>query len=192
MSSDTQDQSQPPGTFLLVTERDNGETGPSKKSVILDPMPSTDPNDPLNWTTIRKTINFALVLAVTASIFSSLSIQIIFWQQMSVDLGLTFGQLNNSTSVMFVGLSLGCLLFIPLARKFGRRPVYLISTAVMAAMSFWTSEMTSLGELYGTNLLFGLAGATNEAIVQITVSSSTTSSLEGHYADLCSTSRSPT
>jgi MFS family permease len=192
MSSDTQDQNHSPGTFLLITERDSGEAGHSKKSVILDPVPSTDPNDPLNWTTIRKTINFALVLAVTASIFSSLSIQIIFWQQMSVDLGLTFGQLNNSTSVMFVGLSLGCLLFIPLARKFGRRPIYLVSTAVMAAMSFWTSEMTSLGELYGTNLLFGLAGATNEAIVQITVSSSTTSSLEGHYADLCSTSRSRT
>jgi MFS family permease len=121
---------------------------------------------------------------VTASIFSIFSIQIIFWQQMSVDLGLTFGQLNNSSSVMFVGLSLGCLLFIPLARKFGRRPVYLVSTSVMAAMSFWTAEMSSLGELYGTNLLFGLAGATNEALVQITVSSSTTSSHQDHPTDL--------
>ena len=184
MSSGAQDRSHPPGTFLLITDRDNGETGPSNKSVILDPVPSADPNDPLNWSTARKSINFALVLAVTASIFSSFSIQIIFWQQMSVDLGLTFGQLNNSSSVMFVGLSLGCLLFIPLARKFGRRPVYLVSTSVMAAMSFWTAEMSSLGELYGTNLLFGLAGATNEALVQITVSSSTTSSHQDHPTDL--------
>jgi MFS family permease len=82
-------------------------------------------------------------------------------------------------------------LFIPLARKFGRRPVYLVSTAVMAAMSFWTAEMTSLGELYGTNILFGLAGATNEAIVQITVSSNTSSHWLVQSTDSSLTFRSP-
>lgn len=174
MSSSVQDQGHPPGTFLLITEQGNGEI--SNKSIVLDPVPSRDPNDPLNWSTTRKSINFALVLAVTASIFATFSIQIIFWQQMSVDLNVTFAQLNNSNSVMSVGLSFGCLLFIPLAKKFGRRPVYVVSTAVMAAMSFWIAEMTTLGELYGANLLFGLAGATNEAIVQITVSLRTASS----------------
>lgn len=191
MSSSTQDQAHPPGTFLLINDLDHGEQG-SPKTVILDPVPSADPNDPLNWSTVRKSINFALVLAVTASVFTGFSTQIIFWQQMSVDLGLTYKQLNNSSSVNFVGLSFGCLLFIPFARKFGRRPVYLVSTAVMAAMAFWTSEISSLGELYGTNFLYGLAGATNEAIVQITVSLNTISSCVLYSADLHSTSRSPT
>jgi len=191
MSSSTQDQAHPPGTFLLINDRDHGEQGPSK-TVILDPVPSTDPNDPLNWSTLRKSVNFALVLAVTASVFTGFSIQIIFWQQMSVDLGLTYKQLNNSSSVNFVGLSLGCLLFIPFARKFGRRPIYLISTAVMAAMAFWTSEISSLGELYGTNFLYGLAGATNEAIVQITVSPGTTSTHLVHIADMYPKYRLPT
>lgn len=88
---------------------------------------------------------------------------------MAVDMDLTYTQLTNSASINLVGLAVGCLLFIPLAKKYGRRPVYLVSTLIMVAMSFWSARMKTLGELYGTNLLFGLAGATNEAIVQITV-----------------------
>lgn len=88
---------------------------------------------------------------------------------MVVDLRVTYTQLNQAMSVNFVGLAMGCVFFIPLAKKFGRRPVYLVSTALMLVTSFWTSELKSLTELYITNLLQGLAGATNEAIVQITV-----------------------
>jgi MFS family permease len=88
---------------------------------------------------------------------------------MVVDLGVTYTQLNQAMSVNFVGLSVGCVLFIPLAKKFGRRPVYLVSTALMLVTSFWSSKLTSLAELYATNLFQGLAGATNESIVQITV-----------------------
>jgi MFS family permease len=88
---------------------------------------------------------------------------------MTDDMGVTYTQLNNATSDNYVGLAMGCVLFIPFANKYGRRPVYLASTAVMMATSFWSGEMTSLAELYITNLLQGLAGATNEAIVQITV-----------------------
>lgn len=88
---------------------------------------------------------------------------------MVVDLDVTYTQLNRAMSVNFVGLSMGCILFIPLARKFGRRPIYLCSTALMLATSIWLGQMKSLSELYAANLLQGLAGATNESIVQITV-----------------------
>lgn len=88
---------------------------------------------------------------------------------MVVDLDVTYTQLNNANSVNFVGLSMGCVLFIPLARKFGRRPIYLVSTALMLVTSIWLGQMKSLSELYVANLLQGLAGATNESLVQITV-----------------------
>ncbi|KAL2787798.1 major facilitator superfamily domain-containing protein [Aspergillus keveii] len=157
----------PPGTFLLIHD-DDGDSR-NVRSVVLNPVPSSDPNEPLNWSTARKACNFTLALAVTALIFTALSIQAIFWQLMVVDLGVTYTQLNQAMSVNFVGLSVGCVLFIPLAKKFGRRPVYLVSTALMLVTSFWSSKLTSLAELYATNLLQGLAGATNESIVQITI-----------------------
>lgn len=39
----------------------------------------------------------------------------------------------------------------------------------MLVTSFWTSQLESIAELYVCNLLQGIAGATNEAIVEITV-----------------------
>ena len=96
--------------------------------------------------------------------------QAIFWQEMVVDIHLSFALLNRTMSVNFVGLAMGCWLFIPVAKKVGRRPIYIASMALMLATSFWFSQLHSLSELYAANLLQGLAGATNEAIVQITVS----------------------
>ncbi|KAJ5128807.1 hypothetical protein N7448_002520 [Penicillium atrosanguineum] len=158
----------PPGTFKLIGD-DGGEMH-GKKVVILDPVPTNDPNEPLNWSTLRKSINFTIVSGMSIIIFTALSIQQIFWQQMIVDLHVNYSQLTQSMSVNYVGLAMGCVLFIPFAKKFGRRPVYIASTALMLVTSFWTSRLTSLTELYVCNLLQGLAGATNEAIVEITIS----------------------
>ncbi|KAL4972623.1 major facilitator superfamily domain-containing protein [Aspergillus desertorum] len=91
------------------------------------------------------TVNFTLVLAVTVVIFTALSIQVIFWQLMVAGMNVTYAQLNNAI------------------------PVYLVSIAIMMVGSFWSAWMESLPELYVTNLLQGLAGATNEYIVQITI-----------------------
>lgn len=85
------------------------------------------------------------------------------------DLHLSFALLNRTMSVNYVGLAMGCWLFIPVAKKFGRRPVYIVSMALMTATTFWSAKIQTLSDLYATNLLSGLAGATNEAIVQITV-----------------------
>ena len=103
------------------------------------------------------------------SISARLSIQPLFWQQMIIDLEVSYTQLNQTMSVNFVGLAIGCVLFIPLAKKFGRRPVYIASTAVLFATALWTARIKSLTELYICNLLQGLGGAINEAIAEITV-----------------------
>ena len=88
---------------------------------------------------------------------------------MTVDMGLSYAQLNNAQSANLAGLAMGCIFFIPLAKKYGRRLPYVVGTAAMAAASWWSSRMTTETELYLTNLFFGLAGATNETLVQMTV-----------------------
>lgn len=88
---------------------------------------------------------------------------------MIIDLNVSYTELNQTMSVNYVGLAMGCVLYIPWAKKYGRRPVYIASTAIMLAASFWTARLESLAELYITNLLQGLAGATNETIAEITV-----------------------
>lgn len=62
-----------------------------------------------------------------------------------------------------------CIVFIPLAKKYGRRSLYIVSTAVFTAAVWWTAYMQTATELYLTNLLKGLAGAINETAVQMSV-----------------------
>lgn len=155
----------PPGTTHLISER--AATG--DETLQLFPTPSSDPNEPLNWSKRRKFVNYSLVLIVTLVIFTALSTQIIFWSLLIQDLHVDFQQLNNAQSINSAGLTIGCIFFIPFAIKYGRRPIYIVSTAIMFIMSIWSARMTTVWELYVTNLFLGFAGATNEAIVGLTV-----------------------
>jgi hypothetical protein len=47
--------------------------------------------------------------------------------------------------------------------------MYILSTAIILAMAVWSACLSSLPELFISQLLFGLANATNETIVEMTV-----------------------
>lgn len=47
--------------------------------------------------------------------------------------------------------------------------MYLLTTAIIFAMAIWSARMKTLTELYISQLIFGLASATNESIVEMTV-----------------------
>ncbi|CAJ0554408.1 Ff.00g129210.m01.CDS01 [Fusarium sp. VM40] len=145
------------------------EESTDASSFVLQPTPSSDPNEPLNWNTWRKCLNFSFGIAVTVAAFTNLSIQTVFWQQMTVDMGVSISQLTNAQSAQLAGLALGCLFFIPLTIKYGRRSTYVASTVGLAAVAWWTSRMTSYGELIATSVFTGLAGAINETAVQMTI-----------------------
>ncbi|KAF4844120.1 putative MFS-type transporter [Colletotrichum siamense] len=151
----------PPGSARLLSAEES--------VLVLIPEPTADPNDPLNWTLPRKYVNTLFVLAVTVAVFAAMTMQMVFWQQMTVELGMTYDELNAGVSFNVVGLALGCLCIIPFTKKYGRRSTYIFSTAVMAATSWWSSRMRTVPEMYITNFLFGLAGSTNETIAEMTI-----------------------
>ncbi|KAL2678382.1 hypothetical protein Neosp_009128 [[Neocosmospora] mangrovei] len=155
----------PPGTVRMVREDGRFETS----ELVLQPTPSSDPNDPLNWSRGRKLANFVPALAITAIIFTQTSLPILFWVLWIPEFGWTYGQLNAASAVNYVGTAVGCILFIPPAVKYGRRSMYILSTTIILAMAVWSACLSSLPELFVSQLLFGLANATNETIVEMTV-----------------------
>ncbi|KAF5560776.1 hypothetical protein FPHYL_6488 [Fusarium phyllophilum] len=155
----------PPGTVRLIGEDGLAET----PQLVKQPMPTDDPNDPLNWSRVRKSMNFVPILAVTAIIFTQTSLPLIFWVLWNQEFGWSYGQLNNANALNYVGTTVGCILFIPPAVKYGRRSMYLLTTAIIFAMAIWSARMKTLTELYVSQLIFGLASATNESIVEMTI-----------------------
>ncbi|KAL4954405.1 MFS general substrate transporter [Aspergillus filifer] len=158
-------RNEPPGT---VTIEDVGN-GLSAAVIVLEPHPTDDPNDPLNWSKPRKTVNFVIASFYTLATFVLLDIGTVVWVNMNSDIGVSWANLNNSFAANLAGLAVGCIFFIPFAIKYGRRSVYIVSTAVQFASAIWNARVNSTGELLAVNVMSGLAGAVSEAIVQMTI-----------------------
>ncbi|KAJ5933681.1 hypothetical protein N7454_006010 [Penicillium verhagenii] len=156
----------PPGTHLLENDHSNGN---EKPELILKPTPSADPEDPLNWSTLRKTVNFGLTCSYVVFTFVLLDVGSIVIEYYELDLHLFTKAQNKSSGASYAGLAIGALIFIPCVHKFGRRPIYIISAILQLAAAIWNAKFTSEGEMITIGLLSGLAGSTCEAIVMITI-----------------------
>ncbi|KPM42206.1 hypothetical protein AK830_g4349 [Neonectria ditissima] len=155
------DDQSSPGTVLIEDQHGT--------QVVLRPSPSADPNQPLNWSTRRKTIHMALLSLYAIMVFAILCVNVPLYQDFNEELGISYDQLNNGYATNMATLSIGCIVFIPLALRFGRRPIYLVTALVMLICAIWQAEMQTTGEFISTNAISGLAGAVNEALFQVTV-----------------------
>ncbi|RDA84773.1 hypothetical protein CP532_1008 [Ophiocordyceps camponoti-leonardi (nom. inval.)] len=157
--------SQPPGTVNLLSKIQAGQEG----KLTLIPQPSGDPDDPLGWPLWRKICNFALLASMTMSIFSGLAIQHIFWSKMKKDLGVDYTELTRVKATQLAAEALACIAFIPFAKKYGRRPVYIVSTLLFTGATWWSAYMGTLTELFIIDIIKGFAGAVNETAVQMSI-----------------------
>ncbi|UNI18473.1 hypothetical protein JDV02_004741 [Purpureocillium takamizusanense] len=163
-SSNAQDESfWAPGTINLE------ELQEFSNKIILHPIPTSDPNDPLNWSAGRKCVNFALVSFYVLMTFVQLDIGYTAWGQYQGELDFSVSLLNGGVALQYAGLAIGCFFFVPLVHKYGRRPSYIVSTVMQLASCVWFALMKRPVDLWISSLLSGLGGATSETIVQITI-----------------------
>lgn len=146
-----------------ATSYGNGE-------IHLHPTPTSDPNDPLNWSTRRKTINFSLVSLYLLLTFIQLDTGFTAWQSYQAELpNFTIEFLNNAVAAGYAGLAIGGILFVPLVHKYGRRPIYIFSILLQLGSCIWSALTYTRGDFVGNNLTAGLGGAISETIAQITI-----------------------
>ena len=67
-------------------------------------------------------------------------------------------------------IAVGSLIFNTLAVKFGKRPIYIISSIGLMVSCFWCAESKSFGSLAGSRALMGFCMATMEAQVPASIS----------------------
>ncbi|CAI7617911.1 unnamed protein product [Penicillium crustosum] len=164
MASTTQEsQDWPPGTLLLQEQCSNDE------EMILQPQPTDDPNDPLNWAPWRKHLNFGLVCLYALLITEFICAATPTWDPMHDQLGFSWAILNDSYALGCGFLGIGAVILTPFGLKFGRRPLYLISTLVTFGVSIWSAKMQRPVDLLLVNVFSCLFGALSEVIIQMTI-----------------------
>lgn len=160
----TTDMAFPPGTVRLE------DLHQQHVEVILQPQPSSDPNDPLNWPTWRKHLNFGLVSLYVVVVFALINMMPVTWGPMAVEYSsFTFDVLNNSYAAGCGALCLGGVVLIPFALKYGRRPVYILSLLLEAGIAVWSARIHNAADLMLVNILSCFVGALCEIMVQMTV-----------------------
>lgn len=77
--------------------------------------------------------------------------------------------LNAHTAVMYGGLGVGCIFFMPLVHKYGRRPTHILSLVLQFALCIWKADMHTTGDIVGSALISGIGSTISEIIVLITI-----------------------
>ncbi|THY19391.1 FAD/NAD(P)-binding domain-containing protein, partial [Aureobasidium pullulans] len=122
-----------------------------------------------NWNTGRKYFNFGITAFYTLLVFALLDISPTLWQAQVEELGVSWSQENNTFAINCVGLAIGSVFLIPLASKYGRRPIYIGSSIVNCAISIWLAKANTYTDLMLANLISGFTGSVSEVLVQMTV-----------------------
>ncbi|KAJ5947353.1 hypothetical protein N7466_000368 [Penicillium verhagenii] len=122
-----------------------------------------------NWPQWRKYLNLGLVSYYVMMVFALIDVATVTWGSMNEELGFSFALLNDSYAAGCGALCIGGIILIPFALKFGRRPIYIFSTAVQCGISVWSAKMETVADLMLVNVLSCIVGALAEVLVQMTV-----------------------
>ncbi|KAL5525242.1 hypothetical protein ACEPAF_9111 [Sanghuangporus sanghuang] len=134
--------------------------------IVLVPQPSDDPNDPLNWSRVKKhTVFFVLVYGtvVCGVLGPIVSADIV---TMATEFDRSLQAISRALgSALVLALAFATVVWSVLSVKLGKRPVFLASTLLMFAGSMVASYTKNYDMLLGSRILQGIGQAVLEFLV---------------------------
>ncbi|KAK6459477.1 major facilitator superfamily multidrug-resistance protein [Scheffersomyces xylosifermentans] len=122
-------------------------------SVQLDPLPSSDPQDPLNWPNWKKNFEILLIAFQTfSSTFMAAGLTPGF-EPMAEAYGVTVPTASYFTSAQIAVMGGMPLFWVPLMNIYGRRPFLIFSTLACAALNIGGGFCTTYGQQMATRVL---------------------------------------
>ncbi|KAL4883946.1 major facilitator superfamily domain-containing protein [Aspergillus karnatakaensis] len=138
--------------------------------IVLVPQPSDSPNDPYNWPRLKKelfTITFGWGCGCTGAVGPLLGAAFVpLAEDFGVPLNTFVSGVQGST---IASIAVGSLIFNCLAVKYGKRPVYLITTLGMMVSCFWAAAAKSFASLVAARVVCGLCMGPFEALVPASI-----------------------
>ncbi|KAJ5150827.1 uncharacterized protein N7482_010079 [Penicillium canariense] len=140
----------------------------SKSGVILRPQPTNDPNEPLNWPQWEKYATYLVLCWFTFLAFMNSSAFTVAVKPIVKEFGKTSTEASYLTSLQVLAMGFGALFWVslalastrpppaltillqmPMARKIGKRPVYLVSILFLCITNIWSYFSKSYGAFFG-------------------------------------------
>ncbi|KPM39823.1 hypothetical protein AK830_g6737 [Neonectria ditissima] len=160
-----------PGTCQLGHDATTGRTARLKKArgndadTVLVPQPSSDPNDPLNWPLYQRDLVLLLLCYCTnlcvggvGPLVATIALPILQEFQVS------FKDVTLLSGYQLLVVSASAPIVSALSHKYGKRPVYLVSSVLLLAGSILCTAAPSYDTLLGGRILQGLGTAAFESI----------------------------
>ncbi|KAL3485098.1 major facilitator superfamily domain-containing protein [Aspergillus germanicus] len=138
--------------------------------IVLVPQPSDSPNDPYNWPRLKKelfTITFGWGCGCTGAVGPLLGAAFV---PLAADFGVALNTfVSGVQGGMIAAIAVGSLIFNCLAVKYGKRPVYLVTTLGMMVSCFWAAAAKSFASLVAARVVCGLCMGPFEALVPASI-----------------------
>lgn len=167
-----QDPNYVPGTVYLVDVSGQVSTSlhdTAHRDIVLVPRPSSDPEDPLNWSHGRKILAVSMGYLYVLGTGIATSLQYSVLADITADTHISTASLVQGTGVMFLFFGWACLLWTPVALTYGRRGVYLITMFLTIPIMVWTAYSSTVEEWYAHRVIIGIVVSPIESLCEVTV-----------------------
>ncbi|SCV99557.1 LAFE_0A05776g1_1 [Lachancea fermentati] len=166
-----------PGTFNIYSSS-NLENGiiygsrlkKNEYGVVLIPQPSDSPNDPLNWSKLRKFGHFGLMSFITAFTAATSNDAGAAQDSLNEIYGISYDAMNTGAGVLFLGIGWATLFLAPLANLYGRKVTYIICTTLGLFGALWFALAKRTSDTIWSQLFVGISESCAEAQVQLSLS----------------------
>jgi MFS family permease len=158
-----------PGTVQLLKKNSDG-SGKLTEEIKLNPTPTTSPNDPLNWSPLRKYWHAALILFIVGLTAATSNDAGSAGDAIDAELGIDYSVQNTAAGVLFVAIGYWALLASPMPWLYGRRLQYLLCLIFSLVGAIWFSKLQSSGDLIAGQLFVGASQSCAEALAQLSLS----------------------
>ncbi|KAK2627796.1 hypothetical protein QTJ16_002442 [Diplocarpon rosae] len=160
-----------PGTLQLIdpTGELRVKHSDTAHDVVLIPMPSDDPEDPLNWSKRRKLLHTSCMVIYTVMMVFPSSAVYSVTTPISKATALKVSDLVSGTGAMFLFYGWGCIIWQAGALQYGKRPSYLISMGVSIVLMGVTPLCVTNGPYLAVKILQGFFGAPVETLCEISM-----------------------